>query len=258
MVQLHRALKRGIERIFFGGRTTRNSEYLTYVLGNIILMLILFYFVLNTFGYDWAGQLYPLGTGFRLDFLTGGLENSIPFVPQFVIFYTYLFYPFVILTMLFFGFVAYRRGYALGWSLVIINAIALAIYVVFPVSTYWWRQEFLANPIVGNFWASQVYNIWATDTPFNCFPSLHAAVSTICFYSWYRYSKVKPCRAAAAVAALALVVAVGVILSTLFIKQHYVADEIAGIALALVVGSLVFKRLWEAAGSSGNAAKEEA
>ena len=254
-MQLHKVLERAIERVFFRGRTTRKSEYLTYVLGNIILMLILFYLILNTLGYDWTGQLYPLGTGFRLDFLTGGMENFIPFVPQFVIFYTYLFYPFVILTMLFFGFVAYRRGYALGWSLVIINIIALAIYMVFPVSTYSWRQEFLADPIVGNFWASQVYNIWATDTPFNCFPSLHAAISTICFYSWYRYSKVKPGFVTTVVTVLALIVAVGVILSTLFIKQHYVADEIAGIALALVIGSLAFRRLWKISGTQGTSAK---
>ncbi len=254
-MRLHVMLKKWVEGVFFGGRSTKNSEYLTFVLGNIILMLILFYLILNTLGYDWTGQLYPSGAGFRLDFLTGGLEDSIPFLPQFVVFYTYLFYPFAILTMLFFCFIEYRRGYALGWSLVIINAVALAVYIFFPVSTYWWRQEFLANPAVGDFWASQVHNIWATDTSFNCFPSLHAAVSTICFYSWYRYSKVKPSRKTATVASLALIVAAGVILSTLFIKQHYVADEIAGIALALIVGRLVFHRFWKALDTGENATK---
>jgi membrane-associated phospholipid phosphatase len=208
-------------------------------------MLLLFYFLLNTVGYDWTGQLYSAGSGFRLDFLTGGLDNAIPLIPEFVIFYVYLFYPFAILTMLFFGFVEYRKGYALGWSLVIINAIALAVYVIFPVSTYWWRQEFLAQPILGNFWVNQVYNVWAGDTSFNCFPSLHAAVSTICFYAWYRYNKVRPSRATIVVVCVALFVAAGVILSTLFIKQHYIADEIAGIALAWVVGRPLFNRLWK-------------
>ena len=37
----------------------------------------------------------------------------------------------------------------------------------------------------------------------------------------------------------------GVILSTLFIKQHYIADEIAGIALAWIIGTLLFKKLWK-------------
>jgi membrane-associated phospholipid phosphatase len=150
----------------------------------------------------------------------------------------------IILTMLYFAFKEYRRGYALGWSLVIINAVALIVYMVFPVSTYWWRQELLANPMTDNFWATQVYNVWASDTSFNCFPSLHAAVSTICFLTWYQYSKIKPSPYTKIVAAGALIIAGGVILSTLFVKQHYVADEIAGIVLALIVGKLAFKRLW--------------
>ncbi len=241
---LHDSLKRTIEKIFFGGRSTRTSEYTTYVAGNVLLMLLLLFVLLNTIGYDWTGSLYPPGSGYRLDYLTGGLENAIPLVPEFVIFYIYLFYPLAIVTMLFFSFAEYRKGYALGWSLVVINAIALAVYVIFPVSTYWWRQEYLANPIVGSFWADQVYAVWAGDTSFNCFPSLHAAVSTICFFTWYRYSRVRRSGATKVVAYIALFIAAGVILSTLFIKQHYVADEIAGILLAWAVGETLFDRLW--------------
>jgi membrane-associated phospholipid phosphatase len=133
----------------------------------------------------------------------------------------------------------------MGWSLVAINAVAILIYIVFPVSTYWYRQTLLANPLVGNFWATQVYNIFAGDTSFNCFPSLHAAVSTICFFTWFQYSKIKPSKTTKAVAVVALAITVGVILSTLFIKQHYIADEIAGIALAWAVGTALFKKLWK-------------
>jgi membrane-associated phospholipid phosphatase len=240
---MHDALKGTIERVFFGGRSMRAGEYATYVFGNVVLILLVFFVLLNTIGYDWTGSLYPEGSGFRLDFLTGDLENGTPLVPEFVIFYVYLFYPLAFVTMLF-GFVEYRKGYALGWSLVFINAIALAIYVVFPVSTYWWRQEFLANPVMGSFWASQAYGIWAEDTSFNCFPSLHAAVSTICFYAWHRYSAVKRSNAAKVVAIIAFIIAAGVIMSTLFIKQHYVADEAAGIILAWGVGKFFFDRLW--------------
>ncbi len=207
-------------------------------------MLLIFYLGLNRIAYDWTGQLYQAGSGFRLDFLTGGLEDSIPFVPQTVIFYVYLFYPMVILTMLYFAFVEYRKGYALGWSLVLINGVAVLVYVFFPVSVYWWHQSFLAHPIVGDFWASEAYSVWAGDTTFNCFPSLHAAVSTICFYAWYRYSKVRPGVATRAVATATLFITTGVILSTLFLKQHYVADEVAGVLLAWGVGRPLFNRLW--------------
>jgi membrane-associated phospholipid phosphatase len=190
------------------------------VIGNLILMLVLFYVLLNNVAYDWTGQLYPNGSGFRLE---TGLDTMIPFVPEMIIFYVYLFYPLVILTMLYFSFIEYKRGYALGWSLVAINAIAILIYIVFPVSTFWYRQELLTQPLVGNVWANQVYNVFADDTSFNCFPSLHAAVSTICFFTWYQYAKIKPSKTTKAAATAALVIAVGVILSTLFIKQHYIA-----------------------------------
>jgi membrane-associated phospholipid phosphatase len=240
---LHEKFQSAIERIFFRAKSTRTSVYLTYVIGNVVLMLLLFYFLLNNVAYDWTGQLYPVGSGFRLNAVFGGLDNAIPFVPEMVIFYVYLFYPLVILTMLYFAFVEYKKGYALGWSLVIINAIAVLIYIVFPVSTYWWRQDLLAHPIVGNFWANQVYNVYAGDTSFNCFPSLHAAVSTICFYTWFRYSKIKASNVTKGVTIAAFTIAAGVILSTLFIKQHYIADEVAGILLAWIIGTLLFNNL---------------
>jgi membrane-associated phospholipid phosphatase len=228
--------------VFFKQKSTRKSAYTTFVIGNVVLMLVLFYFLLNNVAYDWTGQLYPAGSGFRLD---TGLDAIIPFIPQMVIFYVYLFYPLAFLTMLYFSFIEYKLGYALGWSLVAINAIAIIIYVIFPVSTFWYRQELLAQPMVGNVWADQVYNVFVNDSSFNCFPSLHAAVSTICFFAWFQYAKLKPGKTTKAVAIAALIIAVGVILSTLFVKQHYIADEIAGVALALLVGKLVFNKLWK-------------
>ncbi len=237
----HERLQRGVERLFFKGKSTKTSSYVAYVIGNIFLMLVLFYLLLNTFAYDWTGQLYPVGSGFNLSSLSGGLDNAIPLMPQWAIFYVYLFYPMVILTMLFFGFVAYKRGYALGWSLVFISAVAVLIYIAFPVSTYWWRAEYLAQPLTGNFWATEVYNIWASDTSFNCFPSLHAAVSISCAYAWLQFGKANSSYVAKIVAGISAVIAAGVILSTLFVKQHYIADEIGGIILALAVSIVVFR-----------------
>jgi len=74
-------------------------------------MLVLFYFLLNNIAYDWTGQLYAVGSGFSLN---TSLDAVIPFVPEMVLFYVYLFYPLVILTMLYFAFVDYKRGYGLG------------------------------------------------------------------------------------------------------------------------------------------------
>ena len=207
-------------------------------------MLILFYIVLNTILYDWTGSLYPEGTGFRLDPIFFGLDDLIPFVPEMAIFYVYLFYSMVILSMLYFAFIKYKEGIALGWSLVLINAISIIIYIIFPVSTYWYRQELLAHPITGNFWATTIYGVYSSDTSFNCFPSLHASVSVIIFYTWYRFYKLKPNIIRKIIAIITFIIAGGVILATLFVKQHYIADEIAGIVLAYVVGRYMFRYFW--------------
>jgi membrane-associated phospholipid phosphatase len=242
-LKLHERFQKGIERVFFRGESTKASAYVTYAIGNVFLMVVLFFILLNSIAYDWTGQLYPVGSGYRL--LLGGLDDAIPFVPEMVIFYRFLFYGMVILTMLYFAFIEYRKGYALGWSLVLINAVAIVIYIIFPVSTYQWRQVLIPQLDLSNFWQAQVYSIYTTDTPLNCFPSLHAAVSTICFYAWYEYSKARPSLATKIVAVAAFVIAAGIILSTMFIKQHYIVDEIAGIVLALCVGRPLFSQLWK-------------
>jgi membrane-associated phospholipid phosphatase len=221
---------------------SKTTIYLTYVAVNVALMLVLFYLVLNTYAYNWTGQLYPAGSGFNL---ATPLDLAIPFVPQMVVFYVFLFYPLSLLTMVYFGFVKYKKGPALGLSLIIINAVAIAVYVVFPVSTYWYRQDLLSNPIAGSFWADQVYSVFQRDTSFNCLPSLHAAVSTISAYTWFRYAQINPIKITKTVAVVVGVIAIGVVLSTLFVKQHYIVDEIAGVVLALVVGKLVFDRFWK-------------
>jgi membrane-associated phospholipid phosphatase len=220
----------------------KKTVYLTFVAVNILLMGVLFFVLLNNLAYDWTGQLYPEGSGYNL---ATALDYAIPFVPETAIFYIYLFYPLTGLTMVYFGFVEYKKGIPLGLSLVIINAIAIVFYVVFPVSTFWYRQDLLSHPLTGNFWADQVYNVYSNDTSFNCFPSLHAAVSAIIAYTWFRYSKIRPNKITKVLAVLMTLIALMIVLSTLFVKQHYIADEIFGVALALVVGKLVFDRFWK-------------
>ena len=234
--------QKAVEKAFFKGKTTKWSKQISFGILNLLIMLVLFFLILNRVVYNWTGTLYAEGTGFRLDFLG---DNYIPFVPEMAIFYVYLFYSMVIVSMLFFGFGSSEKGYALGWSLVLINFIAVIVYIFFPVSTYWWRQELLADPIVGNFWADTMYKYYQTDVSFNCLPSLHAAVSFIVFYAWYRYYKIKPDIKTKIIAIITFLIAFGVVLSTLFVKQHYIIDEITGVVLALIVGKYMFDYLWK-------------
>ena len=230
-------LQQGVEALFFKGRASKASEALTYISVNLFLMAILFFLVLNSIVYDWAGSLYA--RGFHLN---SPLDDLIPFRPEWAIFYLYLFFWAAEATMVFFAVFSYKEGYALAWSLVIINLVADLVYLVFPVSTEIYRAAIAAHPIVGNHFADAMYAYFKKDTSFDCFPSLHAAVSVIVAYAWYRFWRMKPGTLRFALAIVALAIAVGTVISTLFVKQHFIVDEIAGIVLALAVGKAVYDK----------------
>jgi membrane-associated phospholipid phosphatase len=246
-VKLHDSYQRLVERAFFGGHRTRLSEAVSFIAANLFLYVVVFYILLNTVVYDWTGGLYA--QGFHLN---TALDNLIPFVPEWAIFYLYLFYPLSALTMAWFALADHRRGYPLAFSLILINLIADLAYVIFPVTTDIYRQALMSHPLAGNAFASAMYAHFAKDPSFNCFPSLHAAVATISFYAWHRYARLLGSRIVRAIAIGMLVVGIGVVLSTLFVKQHYVADEIAGILLALGIGRWMFDSFW---GAGDGAAK---
>ena len=235
----HDKFQKFVEKTFFKGNSTKTSRKLSFILINIFSMIFLYSIVLIFILYPWTGNLYPEGGGYKLDFLG---DNNIPFIPEMAIFYVFLFFPMVIFTLIYFAFIEEEKGYALGWVVVIVNSIATIVYIIFPVSTYWWRQELLANQIEGNFFADIMYFYYTHETSFNCVPSMHAGMSTICFYVWYRYYKLKPSFKTKIIAITTFIIAFGVILSTLFVKQHYIIDEVAGILLAYLISRYFFRK----------------
>ena len=75
--------------------------------------------------------------------------------------------------------------------------------------------------------------LYDADPPYNCFPSLHVAHSFVSALTCYRLDR------RLGVGALVCASLVGV--STLFTRQHYIADVVAGIALALVAYVLILR-----------------
>lgn len=68
--------------------------------------------------------------------------------------------------------------------------------------------------------------LYGADPPYNCFPSLHVAHSFVSAFACHRVHR--------GVGAAAFAAASLVALSTLFTKQHYVLDVVAGVLLACV------------------------
>lgn len=75
--------------------------------------------------------------------------------------------------------------------------------------------------------------LYSSDPPYNCFPSLHVAHSFVSALTCSRVHR--------RVGIVAVICAAVVALSTLYTKQHYVADVLAGLVMACIA-YLIFLR----------------
>ncbi len=103
------------------------------------------------------------------------------------------------------------------------RARSVLFYLVFPVSAAAVRAD-VAHLDVTQFAHWGVRTTYAVDPPTNCFPSLHLAFATLSMlcagtarrlWGW-----------------VALPLVVGIAASIVTMKQHFIADGVAGVALA--------------------------
>jgi membrane-associated phospholipid phosphatase len=123
----------------------------------------------------------------------------------------------------------------------VVHQQALIRRVVFAFLTIWLLAYacFLAWPTIAptpaevpgdGFTVAVLRVIYDADIAYNCFPSLHVAQ---CFVAAFACARVHR-----GVGAVTLAWAAAVSLSTVLIKQHYVADVVGGLLLALLARQL--------------------
>lgn len=161
-----------------------------------------------------------------------GIDDKIPFVPQFIIIYVLSFVQWGA------GFVLTAREskrfcYSIFSAEMIEKIICAICFIVFPTA--------IVRPDVsgGGFWNFAVRFVYFFDTPaVNLFPSIHVAESWLCVRCAFKYTKVPKWYAA-----LNAVFTVFVCASIVLVKQHFFIDIFGGIAvceLSLLL-SKVFK-----------------
>lgn len=114
------------------------------------------------------------------------------------------------------------------WAYLMVWIVAYIVFVLYPTVAP--RPE----TVTGNgfaVWGLRV--LYEADPPYNCFPSLHVAHSFVSALACFRVHR--------NLGVVAISCASLVALSTLFTKQHYVADLIAGILLALAAYSIFLR-----------------
>jgi len=152
----------------------------------------------------------------RASILTTRLDDKIPFWPAFSIPYL-LFLPYLLFITIY--------GVMASDHYAHIAASALAIQLAAAL-VYYLHQTHMPRPVVprlGLFNRLTTF-IYSHDEPYCAFPSLHVAYSVYCAY-WSAF--LFPYAAPAL-----FVLTAAIIASTMFLKQHAIADVLGGLLLA--------------------------
>jgi membrane-associated phospholipid phosphatase len=160
--------------------------------------------------------------------LRSPLDTALPLVPIFVIPYMSL-QPYIYASLLLFLFFRTKVFQSAAAAFILTWAVSYAFYALL-------QTEVIRPAIAGADPLSRMIRVvYAGDSPYNDFPSLHSSLSVILAIHWLR---VRRWAGTAAWAWTALILA-----STLFIKQHYAADVVGG-ALLAVGTSLLSRKLF--------------
>ena len=185
------------------------------------------YCLILAVGVYFASQIYGLlNHGPAVINLHTPLDSAIPVIPIFVIPYVSL-QPYIYATLVLF--LLFRTKY--------FQSVCLAMITVWLISYgfYYFLQSEVIRPVLtgADTFSKMVMNVYAGDNAFNDFPSLHTSLSTILAIHWVRVNK-----------SIGIVLSIWtalIVAATLFIKQHYIADMIFGLALAFALSWLYLK-----------------
>jgi membrane-associated phospholipid phosphatase len=156
------------------------------------------------------------------------LDRAVSLQPAWMLVYGSLYVFVVLLPVLVVRQQALFRRVIQGYLMVMI--VAYVGFLLYPTAAP--RPEEVAGE---GFAAWSLRLAYSLDPPYNCFPSLHVAYSFVSALACYRVHR----RVGTVAAGWAALIAV----STLYTKQHYVADVIAG-TLSAYVAYVLFLRTY--------------
>ncbi|MDE7105861.1 MAG: phosphatase PAP2 family protein [Anaeroplasmataceae bacterium] len=173
------------------------------------------------------------------------IDDKIPFIKYFFPFYfSYYFFPPLALWWL--SFYNKKKYWILFESLLLSVAVSFIFYCSFNVVMI--RQPGYPNGIrladvhnISSFFDYCINWLYQLDpTAMNCFPSVHAVVGTLCVLIGLYIPKLDEHRLPISMQILCIVVGLGCTISTIFLKQHYLIDVVAGILLEILALAMVW------------------
>ncbi|MCX7708327.1 MAG: phosphatase PAP2 family protein [Clostridia bacterium] len=155
--------------------------------------------------------------------LKTAIDDIIPFTPMFVVPYIYWFL-YITMVLFYFAVVDYKYYFRLLMSIIAGMFVCFIIFYFYPTTVP--RPEVFGEDIFSRLVRDFIYK---KDNPYNCFPSIHVLNSLLVTLFFCKFNKSTILRT------LAVLSCVSITLSTLFIKQHYVADMVASLLLGTSV-----------------------
>lgn len=150
-------------------------------------------------------------------------EEGIPFLAPFILGYSLVYGSVLFIYWIIPTWEIFKK---MVWGFFWVTTVHYVFFVLFPVKMIW-RPEIIE---AGNFFEWLARFIFSLDNTYNCFPSLHVAYPTLaCVLSWRFIRKYRWL-----LASWAFLTAVSVVL----VKQHYIADALAGAVVSILIGVL--------------------
>jgi membrane-associated phospholipid phosphatase len=156
------------------------------------------------------------------------LERALPLVPSWAIVYGALYLFLILLPVFVVRQYELIRRTVYAYLLIWITAYVF-FFVVYPTAAP--RPDEVTGE---GFAVWGLRALYSSDPPYNCFPSLHVAHSVVSALACSRVHR--------RLGIIAIISATLVAVSTLFTKQHYVLDVVAGVFLAFVAYGIFLRR----------------
>lgn len=179
------------------------------------------------FGF-WAGGYFLIGrytnVSEAVEFTTW-LDSRIPFKPTFVWFYLTIYMVFLI------PFVLVRESRffrEVSYAYITLMLICYSVFLIYPVVMHRPSLE------VTDFSTWALSKVYGNDPPVNCFPSMHVAMAMLASLVVFEINRPQ--------GTFLILLTFFIAASTLLTKQHYIADVLVGLLLAIAVYYIYFKQ----------------
>jgi membrane-associated phospholipid phosphatase len=225
------------------------KQYLTILFENVnnylnYITIIGFFVLIHLIEVNYIDEIITDFIGFDFAILIRNIEGDLVYnfsiywnqiLVYFSVIIYILIYPFTLWFSIYYYIIKNHKKSLiyLTYGFVIIYAIALPFYLLFPVTNVYKFYNLSSNlnmviPNIENFF-------YITTTQNNCFPSLHVAMSSLLAWSaFYVKNKIY--------SYFLIIIMISVVFSVLYLSIHWIMDVISGF-LITILGILILKYL---------------